>query len=568
MLKLATILDNPGEPFAGSRYRDPRQLRDLGYNGIVFYETTGLSGVDRPEVINSAEMRRWVAQQFDIVRQRVEEAVKAGLEAYISYDVLSLARDTVDRMVLDLTCIRRPTTLCPASDAAVARSVEALDSLLNAFPGVRGVVLRFGDNDAARLPYLIGNDIYSPHCARCSQLGRADRITLVLDLFYKLVVAQRNMRLIARAWNVRPNGLHDSVELCRRVQERLPGADNPTDDRFVLSFKFTQTDFWRYQQWNPASLVCGERPILYELQCQREFEGKGGIPNWQVPLWRDGCPEMRPLPGATGAGSAGSEADLQGLANVVGRMNLAGLWAWVRGGGWGGPFVTDETWIDSNVFAVPRLADNPKADPNTLAQEWIHKRLGALNNEPAASQAIKELLENSPEVIREGFYIGPFARTKADPWHPNADWIQDDLVNAQAAWQMIQRLPDSVLDEVVQEKQRAVERIFQAAASLQKLLNDRNRRTLEPLIHSLMYEESLFQALRDFLAGLVAYRRYLKNPSPPLAEKCRQRIVEAQSHWTQHTQRHGSLSGAPTAFREAHFWDLTQKILGDLAEKR
>ena len=53
--------------------------------------------------------------------------------------------------------------------------------------------------------------------------------------------------------------------------------------------------------------------------------------------------------------------------------------------------------------------------------------------------------------------IGPFARTKADPWHPNGDWIQDDLIDANAAWRMVQRVREEDLDTVVQEKQEAVD---------------------------------------------------------------------------------------------------------------
>ena len=51
MLKLATLIDNPGEPQAETRYRDPRHLKDLGYTGRVMYATTGLSGVDSPDSI-------------------------------------------------------------------------------------------------------------------------------------------------------------------------------------------------------------------------------------------------------------------------------------------------------------------------------------------------------------------------------------------------------------------------------------------------------------------------------------------------------------------------------------
>ena len=60
MLKLATFLDNPGEPQPNTRYRDTRELKRLGYNGLVVYKTTGLSGVPRPDAVGTGEMRRGV----------------------------------------------------------------------------------------------------------------------------------------------------------------------------------------------------------------------------------------------------------------------------------------------------------------------------------------------------------------------------------------------------------------------------------------------------------------------------------------------------------------------------
>ena len=97
--------------------------------------------------------------------------------------------------------------LCPASDKALELSLESLQSLLARWPEAAGVVLRFGDSDAARLPYLVGNDIYMPHCPRCRHLGRADRISLILHRFHDLVVNKLGKRLIARAWNLRPHGM-------------------------------------------------------------------------------------------------------------------------------------------------------------------------------------------------------------------------------------------------------------------------------------------------------------------------------------------------------------------------
>jgi hypothetical protein len=235
----------------------------------------------------------------------------------------------------------------------------------------------------------------------------------------------------------------------------------------------------------------------------------------------------------------------------------------VRGGGWGGPFIKNETWIDANVFAVPLLADNPDADPADLAEQWIRTRVGI--EDAKVADVLRNILEHSPTFILEAFYIGPYAKDRSTPWHPNADWLQDDLLDTEAAWRMIQRLPGEVLDEVIREKSRAVEAISQDRAALQQLIGEDNRATLEPLVNTLSYAESLIEALRDLLAGLIEYRRYQKTKSPAHAEQCKQRLLACQSHWNTHTQRHSSLLGAATAFREARLWDLTDRLIAQVS---
>ena len=546
MLKLATILDNPGEPLADTQYRDPDELKRLGYNGIVLYETTGLSGVAGAGVIQDDELRHWVEQQFDRVGQTLQRTRDSGLDVLISYDVLSLARAVVEQQSKMLCCKGEPGTLCPASDSALNACRDALVALMERFGEISGIVLRFGDNAAEQLPYLVGYDIYRPHCPRCSRLDPLERITRVIDAFYQLVVVERSHTLIVRAWNAQPNGLHDNPDLCRRVIEKLPD-----DPRLILSFKFTETDFWRYQRWNRSSLVCADRPLIYELECQREFEAKGAIPNWQVPLWRNGPDEMP-------AGKSPA-----GLARVHKQVNLAGLWAWVRGGGWGGPFVSNETWIDANVFAVPMLADQPDADTQHLARQWITDRLKIAEGELASGML--DVLTHSPQTVLEGFYIATFAQNRADPWRPNGGWIADDLLDTHAAWRIIQQVPNAQLDSIVEEKRRAVERITGDRVELHQALGDGDAKTIEPLLNTLEYGEALLRALCELLAGLVEYRRYGDDPSPAAAERSERHLLGAQTAWNHHTQRTASLHGAATAFRETGFWELTQQILDELA---
>ena len=550
MLKLATLLQNPGEPEVSTQYKNPALLKELGYNGLVLYNTTGLSGVSSAEEISDRELSRWVAQQFDDTARRVDEAVAAGLDVYLSYDMLVLPADYVQSHGEELCCNGLEDTLCPASRPAMQRSMYALNALIQRLPKIAGIVLRLGDTDARRLPYLTGNDLYTPHCPRCSQLGRADRVVSAIENAYDVVANKHNRRLIVRAWNVRPSGFHDSPELAQRIVARLPG--DASDDRLVLSFKFTQTDFWRYQPWNQSSIVAGGkggRPILYELQCQREFEGKGGIPNYQPTLWRQGMPEA-------------FEADKGGLAEVSDKVNLTGLWAWVRGGGWGGPFVQEEAWIDANVAAVPKLADDPDANVMQLAKTWCSDRLKL--EEPDLINAVTGILERSAELAREAFYFGPFTATKGSCWHPAADWISDDQLNAEACWRIIQRIPENELDLAVQEKEHAAEQISSDRHLLQSMVGDRNHDRLQSLVNTLIYAESLYAAMRDLTAGLVAYRRYRETGNRDFADAARGRMFSAQSEWNHHAQRHAMLPGTATPFREFGFWELTQRVLDEV----
>lgn len=558
MLKLASLIENPGEPQVTSRYNDPAQLKDLGYNGLVLFGTTALSGVSRIDEIADREMRRWVEKAAEHVRSRITAASEAGLETYLFYDVLALPTDIVLRNREAYCCSAGgPPTLCPASEPAMRRSMEALDALLTDLPEAAGIALRFGETDAHRLPHLVGNDLYSPHCPRCSQLGRADRVVNVIARAYDSVVAKHGKRLIARAWNVRPGGFHDNTELAERIAERLPG--DPTDDRLVLSFKLTKTDFWRYQQWNPSSLACGGRPVLYELQCQREYEGKGAVPNWQPPLWSHG-PIAEEL---AMNGVADNPPDGVGLGAAAQRINLAGVMAWVRGGGWGGPFIKDESWVDANAWAVPILADDPATPLADLAKRWATDRLGLSDH---SAGKVAQVLMHSAEAARQAFYMRPYSATKGSAWHPAADWLSDDLLDADACWRMIQRIPVDRLTEAVAEKEHAAATIARDRQALQQLTPEPGERhgSIQHLTNSLAYTQSLYETLRDLVAGLAAYRKWQFEPSDELAATIRRKLADAQTHFNHHTQRHALLPGTATPYREKGFWDLTQRVMDEV----
>lgn len=535
MLTLATILDNPGEPEAATRYRDPAELVNLGYTGTVIYSTTGLSGLQGADTLDAPDMRKWVGEQLETVHHTAEAARAAGLSVYLTFDATSLAHELVTPA---MRCVGSEHMLCPASDELLRTSVDCLNALVESVDAVDGVVLRLGDSDAHRMPYLTGNDIYASHCARCAAMNHADRLTRWITTFYQRVVAEMGKTLIVRGWNVRPGGLHDTPGLCEQVVGALP-----EDDRLILSFKFTHADFWRYQRWNPASLRCGDRPVIYELQCQREFEGKGALPNYQPPLWRDGMGEV---------GGA------MGLAEAAKHVNLAGLWAWVRGGGWGGPFIAEETWIDANAWAVPQLAADPAADAMQLAGQWADQRL-SIETAPARS-VLMDVLDHSPEVVRKLFYIGEYARRRDDPWYPSGHFIQDDLIDAEAGWQMIRRLPEDALEPIVEEKRQVVEQLAADRRAIQQHAEAFTQPHGQALVHELEYAEALAESMYHLLSGMVALRRLKRRDDARLRRSVLDAMHRCQSHWTHH-QRYANYRGTATAFRSDNLWDFTQETL-------
>ena len=566
-------MTNPGEPRAASRYDDAAMLRSRGFNGLVVYESAALSGGQVGDGARDPDTARFVRETEAQVDAAFARAAAPGpdgqpvapLDVYLAFDLLVLHAERVAEETDAVCCRNRPTDLCPGRDAVWVRTMASLEAMLDRWPTAAGVVLRFGDNDVNRLPHVVGNDIYRPHCPQCEPMDAADRCLRAVTEAWERVVKDRGKRLIVRAWNLRPGGLHDDAALAVEVASRLPG--DPEDDRLVLSFKVGPGDFWRYQPWNASSLVMGRRPVMYELQCQREFEGKGAVPDFQAGLWGAGMPESEYREAE--AGTAG--ATLHGLADAAAAsspVNFAGVLAWVRGGGWGGPFVGDEWWIDANVYAAGRLADDPAADPATLAAGWVDDVLPGLP--PARVAGVVQALQTSAEMVRKAFYIEPLARRRG-PWDPGAGWIQDDLLDVEAAWRIIRGLPEADLDVVVHEKQEAVDR----AVAIHRALIGMNARSgvvgppvvgvtgdrLTRLANTALYATELFETLRDLMAGMVAVRRYQRSPTKAAASEARVRLRSAQTHWNHHTQRSARLPGTASPFRESRFWELTQQLL-------
>ena len=100
--------------------------------------------------------------------------------------------------------------------------------------------------------------------------------------------------------------------------------------------------------FNPC-IGIGKHQQVVEVQCQREYEGKGAHPNYIAKGVIDGFEEFK-KPGIKKPYC---------LNQVKDNPLFKGVWTWSRGGGWGGPYIKNEFWIELNAYVISHWASNP-----------------------------------------------------------------------------------------------------------------------------------------------------------------------------------------------------------------
>jgi hypothetical protein len=72
----------------------------------------------------------------------------------------------------------------------------------------------------------------------------------------------------------------------------------------------------------------------------------------------------------------GNDTYPKSLSDVAKNPLVVGIWTWSRGGGWGGPSITHEMWIDLNVYVISHWARNTSAQELDLFNDYVTLHLG------------------------------------------------------------------------------------------------------------------------------------------------------------------------------------------------
>jgi hypothetical protein len=199
--------------------------------------------------------------------------------------------------------------------------------------------------------------------------------------------------LIYRTWSF--DGFHTDPEFYQTVTDHIE-----PHDKLIFSIKHTAGDFWRTRGFN-QTLTEGQHKQIVEVQCQREYEGKGAHPQYIARGVIEGFEEYA------------DDGKPKGLAHIKDHPNFAGVWTWSRGGGWRGPYIENELWCDQNVWVMAQWTQNPNKSEEEIFNAYMDK-LGIQGKDRELFRFLS--LESARGILR-GHYSTFYT--------PNVVWTRD-----------------------------------------------------------------------------------------------------------------------------------------------
>jgi len=437
---------NPGEGETNSAYNTPNFVKSRGFDAMVLMDYIQCAiTYDNFEknIIPQGNERAWITSQAEIIDKKLREADSASIDVYAFTDVFvapkSIWGKYGEEMGMqetdfhgyggDIKNVRKPNIQFPIIQKLMRAQIEGI---FNRFPSLDGLVIRFGETYLHDTPNHMGGKL-----VRQGDEGIADHVTLI-NLLREEVCVKRNKKLFYRTWDF--GWFHTETEIYLAITDQIQPHDN-----LVFSIKHTKGDFLRTFDFNPT-LGKGKHAQIVEVQCQREYEGKGAHPNYIAEAVINGFEEYEGMEGITS------------LSDLKGNPNFKGVWTWARGGGWKGPYITNELWCDLNAYVMSHWALDTTRKESAIFTEYARE----LGLSPEDTEIFREiaLLSN------KGVLLGRTSKlTHINPW-----WIRDhhmggitakDFNNHEEAWGRLnedfeQIISKGLVEDVLAEKEQAV----------------------------------------------------------------------------------------------------------------
>jgi hypothetical protein len=556
LLSAAGISAQAASPIAirlGSGEKDLERYREYGYNAVLLGDLTQLAGYEAlcpGAIAQDSPLRQKIEQHRKRFLRESQRARALGLEVCLSTDEVQLPTVVLERFRKSILRAGLSERVDFGSAAFWELYRAKYREVLRAYPAIALVMVRTGENyshvdPAYRGPAGSAREVedYTGHTVLDQKMDEAyfRNMCRLIEETRKVVVDEFGRKLIWRTWDLGNDGFHANPKVYDRILAGLPERNG-----LILSLKFTQTDFWRYNDFNP-NIGRGNIPQIVEFQCAREDEGKGAFPDFMGPEHAEALRRARDL-------------------------GVKSVWIWNFGGGWGGPYIKSERWVRANIEATARLAQDPDLSPRLLAGQWAAKEFG-----PSAAPKVAELLLLSSECVRKCFYDAPYACAHKG-WLPSRNLLRDDIIrgeqvkNGNGGTRQLYEGSKPSLAEALQEKEEAValarrmRELFESTRP--SVIADRGERVYRESLSSLLYLEALTKVVSHYVRGMFLFYQWQETRDAATAARAETELRDWQRAWQDYQTHVPKLPGAASLYRSQNTQepDSTPGAMADTCE--
>jgi len=196
--------------------------------------------------------------------------------------------------------------------------------------------------------------------------------------------------------------------------------------------------------FNPT-LGIGKHRQIVEAQSRMEAYGKGAHPYYSAYGVINGWPETKyEIIDGHFTGKMNDPANPRDVKDILSKHLLCGVNTWSNGGGWQGPYITNEIWTDLNTYVVSHWAQDTKRTEEELFYEFASKR----NITGMQADIFRQLALLTIEGVRKG-QCNSFAGNQK--W-----WSRDEFFSAAENKEVIKQILEGNLQQkVLAEKAEA-----------------------------------------------------------------------------------------------------------------
>jgi hypothetical protein len=439
---LDMVFNNPGEGKTDSKYIDSGFLKEIGYNGMVphWYIECGITydTFEKGILAENSKERNWVLKKQAWIKTKLHEAEKADMPVYAFTDILVLPTVILEKYKNEIVREHKSASgfsaihgkLVPDINKPLTQKLirTQIDELFSTFPELDGLVIRFGETYLFDTPFHSGG---SP-VKSGGEEGIEGHIKLI-NILKEEICEKRNKKLFYRTWDF--GFFHTNPEVFLKITDRIEPHKN-----LIFSIKYTKGDFHRLLPFNPTVGI-GKHQYIVEFQGQPEYYGKGAHPAYVFNGLLNGFEEYNQVM---------KPEDKQGIKDFLNDPKFAGLWTWSRGGGWQGPYISNELWCDVNA----RTALNWAKDTTLTEAAALEKTALQIGVKPESINKFIKLVHLSADgCVRGHCSLIDIPEARFNVW-----WLRDHFFSGLAPLKPFfnYAINNGKVEDVLAEKKESV----------------------------------------------------------------------------------------------------------------